>query len=120
MERERKRAISTPPLPLLRLWRFAWPSPTGRVLFQLPAQRQLDSPWDESCSTLLVEGALGSLVWFPKFRYWVLGAGVIFHLSLDFFMRLHLFHWIMIVSLLLFVDSADVRAVIDFFQSLIG
>lgn len=57
--------------------------------------------------TLLVEFSLCTLVWIREFRYPVLLAGLIFHLSLDFIMVIPLFQYIMVSSYLCFVEAHD-------------
>lgn len=59
--------------------------------------------------TLIVELALGVLVWVEPLRRPVLLAGVAMHLVLELFLNLQLFGWTMIVSFLLFVDPNTVR-----------
>src|SRR5262245_11210493 len=59
--------------------------------------------------TLVVEAALGTLVWVRDFRYPVLAAGVAFHLMLEFLLNLHLFGFIMLASLTVFIDSCDAQ-----------
>lgn len=57
--------------------------------------------------TLALEGALGILLWFDPLRYPLLLAGVALHLGLQWFMRIGLFQWTMLASLLLFIKPAD-------------
>ena len=59
--------------------------------------------------TLLVELALGALVWFRDLRYPVLLAGVLLHLGLEYSMNIQLFQWLMLTAFVLFIDPRDVR-----------
>lgn len=57
---------------------------------------------------LATELLLGIAVWIRELRYPVLALGLAMHLTMDWFMNLHLFGATMIASLLLFVDPASV------------
>jgi hypothetical protein len=59
--------------------------------------------------TLLVEFALGALVWFRDLRYPVLLAGVMLHLGLEYSMNIQLFQWVMLSAFVLFIDPRDFR-----------
>jgi hypothetical protein len=59
--------------------------------------------------TLVVEFALGTLVWFRELRYPVLVAGLLLHLGLDYSMNIPLFQWTMVMAYVLFVDDRDLR-----------
>lgn len=72
----------------------------------------LAQPWfyrTTSYGTLALEGALGSLLWCDPLRYPLLLAGVALHLGLEYFMRIGLFQWTMLASLLLFLKPADLH-----------
>jgi hypothetical protein len=56
---------------------------------------------------LAEEFALGTLIWIVEVRYWVLAAGVVLHLALEYSMNVPLFQWIMMSTFVLFVDPAD-------------
>lgn len=58
-------------------------------------------------ATLVVEFGGGLLVWFPQARYPALLALAGLHLTLQLLMRMHLFQWIMLSSLVLFVPGED-------------
>jgi hypothetical protein len=62
--------------------------------------------------TLAVEGGLALLIWISELRYPLLVAGVLFHLTLEYFMRIRLFQWTMLVGLLLFVRPDDLAALL--------
>lgn len=59
--------------------------------------------------TLIVEMALGTLIWIRELRYWVLLAGVGLHLGIELTMSIPLFEWIMMVTMLCMVDPEDLR-----------
>ncbi len=59
--------------------------------------------------TLVLEGALGALLWFDPLRYPLLLAGLVLHLGLQCFMRTGLFQWTMLTALLLFIKPADLH-----------
>ncbi len=63
----------------------------------------------ETWLTLAIEFALGVLIWFKELRYPVLLAGVILHLSLEYSMNVPLFPWIMMATLITFVEPADLE-----------
>jgi hypothetical protein len=57
--------------------------------------------------TLLVEIAMGTLVWFRECRLPVLLSGCALHLLLEYSLNLQLFGWTMVVTYLLFVDPHE-------------
>ena len=59
--------------------------------------------------TLVLEGALGALLWFDPLRSPLLLAGLMLHLGLQCFMRTGLFQWTMLTALLLFIKPADLH-----------
>lgn len=59
--------------------------------------------------TLLVEGAMFTLVWIRELRYFVLVSAVILHLGIDFAINLPVFEWAFIFSLIAFVEPEDIR-----------
>jgi hypothetical protein len=42
----------------------------------------------------------------------VLAAGALFHLALEYFMRIRLFQWTMLVGLLIFIRPSDLLALL--------
>jgi predicted DCC family thiol-disulfide oxidoreductase YuxK len=84
---------------LVEFWRFPVP-----YVFEHLATIKL---W--TWGTLLVEFALGVLVWVKELRYWVLLSGVLLHLGIDYSMNIPLFAPIMISSYLTFVDPEDLE-----------
>jgi len=59
--------------------------------------------------TLVVEGAMFTLVWIKELRYFVLASAVILHLGIDFAINLPVFEWAFIFSLVVFVEPDDIR-----------
>lgn len=57
--------------------------------------------------TLIVEFALGTLVWFRKFRTPVVVAGILLHLGIEMTMAIPFFEWIMIVLLMNFYTPEE-------------
>lgn len=55
--------------------------------------------------TLIVEGALGFLIWIPMLRPWVILAGIGLHLGIEITMNIPMFQWIMMASYLLFLPD---------------
>jgi hypothetical protein len=81
---------------LMEFQRFPMPSLGNGLLLRL-------ATW----SALLIEFALGILVWFRKIRYGVLLLGVGLHLFLEYSMNVPLFQWIAMASYVTFIDAAD-------------
>lgn len=82
----------------------------GRSYRRFPPPKILLSPTLIRCMTysvLLIESALGSLIWLDRFRYLALVVGVLLHLAIEYTLNIHLFSWIMIACLLLFIRPAD-------------
>jgi hypothetical protein len=55
-------------------------------------------------SALAVEAAFPLLVWFRPLRPWVLVAGVLLHLGLEYTMNLPFFQWVVLASYFLFLE----------------
>lgn len=53
--------------------------------------------------TLIVESALGTLIWVGDIKHAVILTGILLHLSIEAFLNVQLFGWTMMVCLLLFV-----------------
>lgn len=60
--------------------------------------------------TILIELALGLLVWFKEFRRPVILIGIVFHLGIEYMMSIPFFEWIMISLLFLYFTPEEVRA----------
>lgn len=70
-------------------------------------------------STLVVEGSLACLVWFPVLTNWVLLVGVGLHLGIDSSMNIPMFQWTMLSYYLLFLQPADFDRGLEFIRSTI-
>lgn len=57
--------------------------------------------------TLAVEFMLGTLVWVPRLRLYVLALGVLLHLGIEYSMNIPLFAFLMIASYISFLTQAD-------------
>ena len=55
--------------------------------------------------TLLVEFALAVLIWIREFRYWVMLAGVMLHLGIDYSMNIPFFGLIMMSGYIVFLEE---------------
>jgi hypothetical protein len=62
-----------------------------------------------SWCTLLIEFALGTLVWIKELRYPVLIAGILLHIGIDYSMNIPLFGFIMTGAYVTFVEPADLE-----------
>ncbi|WP_295904100.1 HTTM domain-containing protein [uncultured Bdellovibrio sp.] len=79
------------------------------VRFELPLLNNLLFIKLLTWSTLIVEFALGTLVWFKELRYWVLLAGIGLHLGIEYTMSIPVFEWAMIVMMIAMIDSRDIQ-----------
>jgi hypothetical protein len=59
--------------------------------------------------TLVLEFALGVLIWIRELRYYLLAAGLVFHLSLEYLMNIPMFQWDVLSAYVLFIDAADLE-----------
>ena len=62
--------------------------------------------------TLIVESALGLLVWIKEFRIPVIILGILFHLGIEFTMCIPFFEWVMITSLCVYITPLEVKSVV--------
>jgi hypothetical protein len=65
--------------------------------------------------TLIIELGLGILIWFKEFQKPLIFIGIIFHLGIEYMMSIPFFEIVMILLLMLFIPSEDVKV---FVQSL--
>ncbi|KHD87068.1 MAG: hypothetical protein OM95_16555 [Bdellovibrio sp. ArHS] len=86
------------------------------VRFPLPLLNDLTMIKLLTWSTLIVEFALGTLVWFKETRYWVLLAGVALHLGIEYTMSIPVFEWAMIVSMSAMIDPKDLARWVQVFK----
>lgn len=77
--------------------------------FELPLLNSLAVIKFATWSTLLVEIALGTLVWIKELRYWVLLAGIGLHLGIEYTMAIPIFEWAMIAAMICMADPRDVK-----------
>jgi uncharacterized membrane protein YphA (DoxX/SURF4 family) len=69
-----------------------------------------DNPWSVALltwSVVLGELLVPVFIWFRQTRRWALAAAVLFHLSNEWTMHLFLFHWLMLVGWLSFIEPSD-------------
>ncbi len=59
--------------------------------------------------TVAIEMALGTIVWVPRLRLYVLAGGVLLHLGIEYSMNIPLFSAVMITSYLTFLNGGDLR-----------
>jgi predicted DCC family thiol-disulfide oxidoreductase YuxK len=59
--------------------------------------------------TLVIEGALGLLLWVKELRYWILLSGVFLHLGIDWTMNIPLFAWVLMTAYLAWIAPADLE-----------
>jgi hypothetical protein len=70
--------------------------------------------------TLVVEFALWTLIWVKELRYYVLAAGVILHLGIDWTMSLPFFENLMIASYCVFLKPEDIENCVNFCRQFLG
>lgn len=71
-------------------------------------------------STLFIEFGLGVLIWNTAFRWPVILAGLGLHLGIEMTMTLHMFEWLMISCLLLFLTESESKKVHEFLKGLLN
>jgi hypothetical protein len=59
--------------------------------------------------TIAIELAIGILVWFPRFRPWVLAAGVLMHLLIDAYVQIGIFSYAMFVMYLAWLSPETAK-----------
>lgn len=64
--------------------------------------------------TLAIEFSLFTLVWIREFRYFVLLAGILLHLGIEWSMNIPVFEYLMIASYLTFVEPEDLKRALAF------
>jgi hypothetical protein len=87
---------------------------------KLPVPYLLDNMWTINLltwSTLFIEFALFTLVWIKDFRYYVLAAGILLHLGIEWTMNIPMFETQMIAAFIVFVDPKDIQSVLDRLKS---
>jgi Vitamin K-dependent gamma-carboxylase len=66
---------------------------------------------------LATEFSLGVLIWIKELRYYILAAGVVFHLLIEYSLNIPLFEWDVLAGYVLFVDAADLMRIWKFVKS---
>ncbi|MGZ3771185.1 MAG: HTTM domain-containing protein [Bdellovibrio sp.] len=79
------------------------------VRFELPILNNMYMIKFFTWSTLIVEMALGTLVWLKELRYWVLLAGILLHLTIEYTMSIPVFEWAMIIMMIGMIDPRDMQ-----------
>jgi len=69
---------------------------------------------------LAMEWLLPILLFVPRTRKWAVAVGIAFHLSIEWTMNLFLFHWIMILGLLSFLEYGELVSLRDRVRTFIG
>jgi hypothetical protein len=69
--------------------------------------------------TLGVEFSLGALIWVPALRPFVLIAGLLFHLGLEYSMNIPLFQWTMLGAFVLFLPPEAIERAAAFARGLV-
>jgi len=87
----------------------------------LPDSARFPVPWADAnhlwlihlltWGAISIEVAMWTLVWIPKLRLWVLGAGVLLHLGIDYSLNIPLFSALMIASYGVFLTQSDLERV---------
>jgi hypothetical protein len=65
--------------------------------------------------TLLIEFALGVLIWFKELRYPVLLAGLCLHLGIEYAMNIPLFEWMIVITYVNFIEPEDLTRTWNWF-----
>ena len=63
--------------------------------------------------TLALEFSLGILIWFKRLRYYLLAAGLLFHLCLEYALNVPMFQWDILAAYVLFIEPSDLKRVGD-------
>lgn len=66
-----------------------------------------------SWGTLILETALGAMIWFKEFRRPLILMGILFHLGIELTMSIPFFEYVMIVLLLSYFSPEEARALVD-------
>ncbi len=68
-------------------------------------------------STLVVELALGTLIWIKEFRYWILLAGIGLHIGIELTMIIAMFEWVMMATMISMVYPEDIQTLKEWLQN---
>lgn len=102
-----------------------WPGDTWRngtavyYAYALPDIHRFPVPWIDvhhvwfvhllTWGTMAIELSMWTLVWFRRTRLYVLAAGVLLHLGIEYALNLPMFAFIMIASYLVFLRESDLQ-----------
>ncbi len=70
--------------------------------------------------TLLMEFLLGTFVWIVEYRYFILFAGFLFHMGLEYSMDLALFQWTVVAAYLTFIEPQHQQVFMDKVRSAVA
>lgn len=70
--------------------------------------------------TLAIELSLATLVWVPRLRLYVLAAGVLLHLGIEYSMNIPLFSFLMIASYIVYLREADLERFLVWAREALG
>jgi Vitamin K-dependent gamma-carboxylase len=70
--------------------------------------------------TLILEFALGVLIWIREIRYYLLAIGLVFHLSIEYSMNIPMFQWDVLTAYVLFIDGVDLGRVWNWMSGWVG
>jgi hypothetical protein len=86
--------------------------------FPLPPLHNLYLIKTLTWSTLVIEFALGVLIWFKETRYPVLLAGICLHIGIEYAMNIPLFEWMIVATYVNFVQPEDLTRAWNWFHNL--
>ena len=86
--------------------------------FPLPPLHNLYLIKTLTWSTLVIEFALGVLIWFKETRYPVLLAGICLHIGIEYAMNIPLFEWMIVATYVNFVEPEDLTRSWNWFHHL--
>lgn len=67
--------------------------------------------------TLVIEGALPTLIWFKRFRYWVIAGGILLHIGIDYCINLPIFEWVFMATYITYFYPEDMALSWDWIKS---
>jgi len=70
--------------------------------------------------TLVLEFALGILIWIKEIRYYLLAIGLFFHLCLEYSLNVPMFQWDVLSAYVLFIDAGDLERVWNRIRERVG
>jgi hypothetical protein len=84
--------------------------------FPLPPLHNLFLIKTLTWSTLVIEFALGVLIWFKETRYPVLLAGLCLHVGIEYAMNIPLFEWMIVATYINFIEPEDLSRSWNWFR----